>query len=124
MSEKPLRIAILECDTPLEHTRSKYGGYGGVFKALLEAGAESLAQETKSTAPVKLDITKFDVVATEEYPNLDHVDAVLLTGSRKSIDSTPWTPPFQIFLHADLPFRDPGTSIVLFAHATKTGELT
>jgi len=34
MASLPLRIAILECDTPLPGTSSKYGGYGGVFTSL------------------------------------------------------------------------------------------
>jgi hypothetical protein len=47
----PLRIAILECDTPLEGTRTKY------------------------------ELSVFDVVSKQEYPDLDKIDAVLLTGS-------------------------------------------
>ena len=79
----PLRVAVLECDTPLDRTRAKYGGYGGVFRALLESGAEALAKEKGNTKPVDLEITKFRVETEEIYPNLDDIDAVLLTGSRK-----------------------------------------
>ena len=79
----PLRIAVLECDTPLERTRHEYGGYGGVFKSLLTSGAAALSKETSSDS-VKLDISTYDVVNTESYPSLDNVDAVLLTGSRES----------------------------------------
>lgn len=139
--ETRLRIAILECDTPLEQTRAKYGGYGGVFTALLEAAAASLTvssprplsseaseEEENSTGVVgsrgsarevktareeeeeekpgqqqlqegggrgegrgerkvpRLEITKWDVVHEQRYPNLDDVDGVLLTGSRMSIN--------------------------------------
>lgn len=80
----PLRIAVLECDTPLDGTRTKYGGYGGVFSALLHSGAEALKKEKGEDKPVELEISKFDVVALETYPNLEDVDAVLLTGSRES----------------------------------------
>ena len=88
----PLRIAILECDTPLDQTRHKYGGYGGVFKALLEAGAIALNDPSLSSQPNHgLDITKFDVVTTEQYPSLDDIDAILLTGSRQNaFDNHPW----------------------------------
>ena len=79
----PLRIAVLECDTPLDATRKKYGGYGGVFRALLEAGAQELAKERGEEKAVEMEITKFDVVDEERYPSLEDVDAVLLTGSRK-----------------------------------------
>lgn len=74
----PLRIAVLECDEPIGRTKEKYGGYGNLFKELLETGAGELSEKPE------LDITKFDVVNTEHYPVLEDVDAVLLTGSRRS----------------------------------------
>ena len=73
----PARIAILECDTPLEQTRSKYGGYGGVFTALLHAGADALDLPRE-----RLEITSWDIVNGSVYPQLEDVDAILLTGSR------------------------------------------
>jgi hypothetical protein len=74
----PLRIAVLECDEPIGRTKEKYGGYGNLFKELLETGAGKLPEKPE------LDITKFDVVNTEHYPDLENVDAILLTGSRRS----------------------------------------
>lgn len=79
----PLRIAILECDTPLTRTRSKYGGYGGVFKALLEASADALGQPELISSKKGMQISKFDIVNADMYPDLDNIDAVLLTGSRE-----------------------------------------
>ena len=38
---------------------------------------------------VDLDITKFDVVNVETYPELEDVDAVLITGSSKSHQHAP-----------------------------------
>lgn len=75
----PLRIAILECDTPIGRTKEKYGGYGNLFKELLSNGAKRLAE--KGDGEPELDITTYDVVNQEVYPKLDNVDAVLLTGS-------------------------------------------
>ncbi|KAF2188203.1 class I glutamine amidotransferase-like protein [Zopfia rhizophila CBS 207.26] len=87
----PLRIAILECDTPLDQTRAKYGGYGNVFKALLEAGADALRQPDLISSKKGLRLSNFDVVNEQKYPELDQIDAVLLTGSRhNSFDDTPW----------------------------------
>lgn len=85
----PLRIAVLECDTPLDMTRHKYGGgYGGVFRALLESGAAALAEEEQPggshARPVELEVTKYNVELEEHYPDVEDVDAVLITGSRKS----------------------------------------
>lgn len=73
----PLRIAVLECDEPIGRTKEKYGGYGNLFKELLENGAEQLSEKPE------LDVTKFDVVNTEHYPKLEDVDAILLSGSRR-----------------------------------------
>ena len=81
----PLRIAILECDTPLDGTRAKYGSYGGVFSALLHAGAAQLSP------PPELDLSYYDVVTAMEYPKLEGLDAVLLSGSRML------TPSFMLY---------------------------
>lgn len=86
----PLRIAILECDTPLAGARAKYGGYGGVFSALLSAGADALDSPNLSSKQ-GLDLTTWDVVEAQKYPSLDDIDAILITGSRyNSFDDTPW----------------------------------
>ncbi|KAK5006104.1 hypothetical protein LTR28_006896 [Elasticomyces elasticus] len=89
----PLRIAILECDTPLDRTRAKYGGYGGVFEELLDKGADQLNMPDviRSGKGGGMDITKWDVEKDETYPNIDDIDAILITGSkRNSFDNTPW----------------------------------
>ena len=73
----PVRLAILECDTPLNQTREKYGGYGGVFTALMYAAADALGMPHDD-----LEISKWDVVhETDTYPSLDDIDAILITGS-------------------------------------------
>lgn len=76
----PLRIAILECDTPLDNTRAKFGGYGGVFKALLEAGADALDAPGLSSKE-GLDLSYFHVQRDQVYPSLEDIDAILITGS-------------------------------------------
>ncbi|OJD17123.1 hypothetical protein AJ78_02768 [Emergomyces pasteurianus Ep9510] len=87
----PLRIAVLECDVPLDRTRSKYGGYGGVFEALLWSSAKLLNQSDKIDPATGLEISKWNVVEGDKYPNLEDVDAVLITGSKhNSFDDIPW----------------------------------
>lgn len=80
--QPPLRIAILECDTPLAGTQSRYGGYAGVFKALLNSAADSLDNPVLSSTH-GLEFSVYDVVEKQEYPSLEEIDAVLLTGSRE-----------------------------------------
>lgn len=77
----PLRIAVLECDTPVPNTNAKYGGYAGVFKSLLRKTARALNEPEKLDPETGLEISQFDVVNGDEYPKLEDVDAVLLTGS-------------------------------------------
>lgn len=81
----PLRIAVLECDTPLTQTKAKYGGYGGVFEVLLQAGAKALNQPELVQPESGLEITKWDIVNGDQYPNLDDVDGILITGSSMCI---------------------------------------
>nr|POE71963.1 putative glutamine amidotransferase-like protein c13c5.04 [Quercus suber] len=87
----PLRVAVLEADTPVGRTKEKYGGYGNLFKELLEKGVARVRQEDGAQEVPELEVTKFDVVDTEVYPDLDTVDAVLISGSKwNSFDNDPW----------------------------------
>jgi len=90
MPSLPLRIAILECDTPRPNIRKKYGGYGGVFSSLLKAGADAL-QYPGLSSKEGLEITSWDVVDAQTYPALDDIDAILISGSKyDSFDDHPW----------------------------------
>ncbi|KAK4494133.1 hypothetical protein PRZ48_014431 [Zasmidium cellare] len=87
----PIRLAILECDTPIGRTKEKYGTYGNLFKELLTSGSKLYSQENPNTPTPELNITKYDVVNTETYPSPSAIDAVLLTGSRwNAYDDDPW----------------------------------
>lgn len=81
-TRQPLRLAVLEADTPLPNTNAKYHGYGGVFTDLFR----------RAVAPdplhAHLDIAAYDVVGGPPgaacYPDLAAVDAVLISGSKHS----------------------------------------
>lgn len=77
----PLRIAVLECDTPLDNINAKYEGYGGVFKELFRESAKRLGQPEKLDPETGFVISRWDIVDGDKYPNLDEVDALVLTGS-------------------------------------------
>ncbi|RMZ89700.1 hypothetical protein DV736_g3094, partial [Chaetothyriales sp. CBS 134916] len=78
--ERPLRVAILECDSPLPHTQAKFGGYGGVFQALLRSGAKLLERPDPEHG---FDFSNHQIETDpESYPSLSDLDAILLTGSR------------------------------------------
>jgi hypothetical protein len=76
----PLRIAILECDIPLPDIVAKYGRYDRIFSTLIEKAAEGLGLSPKKD----LVLSGFDVVDKQEYPNLEDIDAVLISGSSTS----------------------------------------
>jgi hypothetical protein len=77
-----LRIAILECDTPLDKVLDKYGSYGDIFTALLKQASKEVTSE--SGEKVQVECTNYDVVSKQDYPeDLDKVDAILMTGSSK-----------------------------------------
>lgn len=80
-----VRIAVLECDTPIPRVRAKYGVYSDIFRNLLQTAANNL-----HPAP-KLSFTAYDVVNGTEYPELEIVDAILLSGSKyNSYDDDEW----------------------------------
>ena len=76
----PLRIAILHCDTPPPDVVALYGAYDRIFTTLLEKAATGLGLDPKTG----LELSAFDVVTAQEYPNLEEIDAVLISGSSKS----------------------------------------
>lgn len=75
----PLRIAILQCDTPPPDVVAEYGKYDRIFTTLLEAAAEGLGLSPKQD----LVLSAFDVVSAQEYPDLENIDAVLISGSSR-----------------------------------------
>ena len=75
----PLRIAILEADTPPDEVVAKHGKYGKVFRTLLEAAADTLDRPGFSKSD--LELSAYDVVTEQKYPELDDIDAVLISGS-------------------------------------------
>jgi GMP synthase-like glutamine amidotransferase len=116
MSSLPLRIAILACDTPLPRTKAKYGTYGGVFTSLLKSGADRLAYPGLSSTE-GLQLRTYDVVEMQEYPSLDEIEGVLLTGSKfNSFDNDPWIVKLVEFVKTVLAQRRVRIVGVCFGH--------
>ena len=88
-SMAPLRLAILEADTPVPRARKKYDNYTGVFTALFAAAAAPAHLE--SVARVTGHHVVHDDVPRTPYPALHDVDAVLITGSKhNAYEDQPW----------------------------------
>ena len=75
----PFRLAIFECDTPIDPIRERSGTYGDICASILAAALKDVPTKT-AIEPV---FTSWDVVDKQEYPNLEQVDGILLTGSSK-----------------------------------------
>lgn len=92
MPSLPLRLAILECDTPFPNAKKTYGGFGGIFESLLNSAVTTHCKPlVSSLSPKDLDIKKYNVVDKQEYPKLEDVDGILITGSKhNSFDDEPW----------------------------------
>ncbi|PYH47172.1 Aldedh-domain-containing protein [Aspergillus saccharolyticus JOP 1030-1] len=86
MRAQLLRVAVLECDTPVDPILAKYGTYGDIFERHLTEGLQKLS------TPVKLQLTKINVVLPfADYPQPEDFDVVLLTGSKHdSYKDEPW----------------------------------
>ena len=93
----PLRLAILEADTPVPAAHARYHGYFGVFSHLL---ARAVAPAPLTSV---LDLTGHDVVANPSpsaYPALDAIDAILITGSKhNAFDDDPWIIALVEYVH-------------------------
>lgn len=83
----PLRLAILEADTPVPAADERYKGYYGVFKHLFARAVSPSPLESVLT------LTGHDVVhnPSSAYPSLDDIDAILVTGSKyNAFDDDEW----------------------------------
>ncbi|KAH6614000.1 class I glutamine amidotransferase-like protein [Boeremia exigua] len=84
--KKPLRIAVLQCDQPPPDVVAQYGAYDRIFATLLQTAAARMGLQEAD-----LEITGWDVVGKMEYPLLEDVDGVLISGSKhNSFDDEPW----------------------------------
>ncbi|KAK6531442.1 hypothetical protein TWF281_008246 [Arthrobotrys megalospora] len=93
--QPPLRIAILETESPTPDFQSKYGSYGDLFIRLLSSASITL----NTNPPFRTDdlqFSKWDVERSlDYYPDIEEVDALLVVGHQDhlgptSMDSTPW----------------------------------
>ncbi|KAH8729306.1 Aldehyde/histidinol dehydrogenase [Ilyonectria robusta] len=76
---RTFRLAVLECDTPVPPVLEARGTYGEVFRQLLAKGQQGLGPKGSD---VQIDISKWDVVANQSFPNVDEIDGLWLSGSK------------------------------------------
>lgn len=74
---RSLRIAVLECDTPLPAITDRLGGYGEIFTRLLNKGLK----ESGETSVEIQEVSKWNVVNNPVFPEVNEYDALLISGS-------------------------------------------
>ena len=74
------RLAILECDTPVEAVLEKLGTYGTIYDAFVRRGLEAYVQDG-GRSDIDLEVTTSNMVDMSALPPLDQVDGLMLTGS-------------------------------------------
>ncbi|EEP80736.1 predicted protein [Uncinocarpus reesii 1704] len=73
-----MRIAVIECDSPIHPVRECLGTYGDMFERLLIAGLKGLKWENI----VDLKVIKMNVADNPVFPSPETYDAILLTGGK------------------------------------------
>ncbi|RYP91936.1 hypothetical protein DL770_001910 [Monosporascus sp. CRB-9-2] len=80
---KPIRLAILEADTPAPGIQANYGSYGSVFTYLFERACSGL--DPPQLLSSQLELSFHNIVDNlNAYPDPETIDAVLITGSKAS----------------------------------------
>ncbi|KAI8628175.1 putative class I glutamine amidotransferase [Xylariaceae sp. FL1651] len=86
----PVRLAILEADTPVPGIKAKYQSYGGVFTHLFKRACASL--EPPVPLESQLALSSHHIVNdVRAYPDPESIDAILITGSKhNAFDKDEW----------------------------------
>lgn len=89
---RPFHLAILECDSPLSRTHAKYGGYGGVFTALLRSGAEALGDPdlVLSSSDSNSNPNSNGISNSTADPRSEERNGTDAKGSRRRLRITKW----------------------------------
>ncbi|KAF9883923.1 hypothetical protein FE257_002666 [Aspergillus nanangensis] len=91
-----IRAAVLECDTPIDPVKDRYGTYGNLFDGLLNTSLKELGKDTA----VSFELSKWDVVGDLKYPKPEEFDCLLLTGSKHdAFSDAPWILSLTNYIH-------------------------
>ncbi|KAG9258120.1 class I glutamine amidotransferase-like protein [Emericellopsis atlantica] len=87
---RKFRLAVLECDTPIEPVVEKLGTYAKIFDTFVRRGLEGYIEDGGAMG-VDLEVTSHQMVDMEELPSFKEVDCLMLTGSKhNAFEDHPW----------------------------------
>ncbi|KAI2635074.1 putative class I glutamine amidotransferase [Xylaria nigripes] len=86
----PIKLAILEADTPIPGIKAVYQSYSGVFTHLFRRACAALSHPVSLES--QLSISSHDIVNDlNAYPDPEAIDAILITGSKhNAFDNDEW----------------------------------
>lgn len=77
---RAIRVAILECDKPIESLQGRVHSYGQMIQELFE---QALEHDEQVSPGVNFRFQSWDIYQTGRLPDPHEIDAVILTGSSK-----------------------------------------
>ncbi|KAK6538238.1 hypothetical protein TWF694_011117 [Orbilia ellipsospora] len=84
MTSTSFKLAVLECDQPLDAARKALGGHTGVWTALFAEAAKSLNLPADRVIVIRYN-------AEETLPAFDEINGILISGSRYNAwEDIPW----------------------------------
>ena len=86
MRQGPVRIAILDTDTPVPNVYSERGLYSDIFAGLLR----DAARKDSELSALKFEFSRYDSVLGQvpSLEDLEKLDAIIITGSGKHLEYT------------------------------------
>lgn len=75
-----IHVAILVCDTPIQPVLQKYGDYFAIFQDILRQAFKDL-EISEKFKDITVEFSEHQMVHNNRFPDLENVDAVVLTGS-------------------------------------------
>ncbi|KAH8649023.1 class I glutamine amidotransferase-like protein [Xylariales sp. PMI_506] len=96
---RQLHIAVLECESFPSAITKTYGTFTDIFHRWLNAGITRLNSTTKYHVKARIHTTSWQVRTGSYPPDLNSVDALVITGSLCSVnDDIPWIKTLRSFL--------------------------
>lgn len=97
--KRAIRVAVLECENLPPNIVRSHGNFTKVFQDWLASGTRKYNSDRRHNEYITIVTSRWRVKDGRYPPDLDYVDAVLITGSfDAAYDNAPWITTLQNFL--------------------------